>query len=204
MLHPSFTMLRRTCLLSISFCVAASACGGARVVRGSEDPSIDDAAFSTALDKRDLQKMLNENLGRLWKAPVVARWRTEQRPPVAVLPFRNETSEHIDSALDALISDVETELINSGQVRVVSLENQQSLMDEVRRQHNEGFDTAQVASWGRQLGVKYIVTGKVFTTTERAENAHRVQYYLFMQVLAVETSEVVFQQKASVTKAIVS
>ena len=183
----------------------ATACGGsAKVVRGAQDPSIDDAGFSTALDKRDLQKMLKENMQALWNAPVVERWQGEARPPVAVLPFRNETSEHVDSALQALISDVETELVNSGHVRVISLENQQKLLAEIRRQHGEGFDTTQVASWGRQLGVQYIVTGKVFTTAERAVNARRVQYYLFMQILNVETAEVVFQNKSSVTKALVT
>lgn len=191
-------------LIALVIPTAGLGCGGPKVVRGSQDPAIDDAAFGTGLDRRDLQKMLNENLEGLWNAPITARWRSEARPPVAVLGFRNETSEHIESALNALISDVETELINSGEVRVVSLENQQQLMGEIRRQHSEGFDKAQVANWGQQLGVRYIVTGKVFTTDERAANARRVQYYLFLQILDVETSEVLFQKSSTATKAIVS
>ncbi len=191
-------------LVALLWPAASLGCGGPKVVRGSQDPAIDDVAFGTGLDRRDLQKMLNENLDGLWKAPITQRWRSEARPPVAVLGFRNETSEHIESALNALISDVETELINSGEVRVVSLENQQQLMGEIRRQHSEGFDKAQVANWGQQLGVRYIVTGKVFTTDERAANARRVQYYLFLQILDVETSEVLFQKSSTATKAIVS
>jgi len=42
----------------------------------------------------------------------------------------------------------------------------------------------------------------VFSTDERATNARRVQYYLFIRVLSVETGEVLFQNQAGITKAI--
>ena len=183
--------------------VALSACAKPRAVRGAEEPGIDNPAFGTSLDRRDLQKMLNENLSVLWRSPVIQRWQAENRPTLSILAIRNETSEHIDSALQSLISDFETQLINSGHVRVISLENQPRLMEEIRKQHAGGFDPAQVARWGRQLGVRYVITGKVFGIDERAANARRVQYALFMQILDVETSEVLFQNKAIETKAIV-
>ena len=50
----------------------------------------------------------------------------------------------------------------------------------------------------------YLVTGKVFTTDERFEDERRVQYSLFMQVLDVETGEVLFQNKSTVTKALIN
>ncbi len=50
--------------------------------------------------------------------------------------------------------------------------------------------------------MKYIITGKVFTTDEKFEKERRVQYYLFMQVLEVETGQILFQNKAALTKAI--
>jgi uncharacterized protein (TIGR02722 family) len=185
-------------------------CGGSnpRVVRGSQSPGLDEAAYSTGLDKHDLQQLMHENFKALWSSPVVNRWRDEgragKRPSIAVLPIRNETSEHIDSSLNALISDVETELINSSIFRVVSMENQKMLMDEIRAQQSDGFDQSEVAKWGKQMGVKYIVTGKVFTADERAADSRRVQYFMFIQVLEVETSEILFQNKAALTKAIVS
>jgi hypothetical protein len=120
-----------------------------------------------------------------------------------VLPLQNETSEHIDSALNALISDIETQLINWGAVRVISMQNQQQMMEEIRRQYSDGFDQTKIAHWGKQIGARYFVTGKVYTTDERVGDQHRVQYYMFMQVLSVETGEILFQNKTSVTKAII-
>ncbi|QQR89998.1 MAG: penicillin-binding protein activator LpoB [Myxococcales bacterium] len=185
------------------------ACGGSpHVVRGSQSPGLDDAAYSTGLDRHDLQQLMHENFKALWSSPVVTRWQEEgragKRPTIAATPIRNETSEHIDSTLNALISDVETELVNSNLFRVVSLENQQDLLNEIRAQQSDGFDQAEAAAWGRQLGVRYIMTGKVFTTDERAAESRRVQYYMFMQVMSVETGEIMFQNKSELTKAIVS
>jgi penicillin-binding protein activator len=191
-------------------CVLVSLAGGVsacahhtRAVRGDDEPGLDYSAMSTGLDRRDLQKMLNENMEKLRTSPVVQRWMSENRPAVSVLPMKNETSEHIDSPLQALISDVESKLVEWGAVRVISLENQQDLLAEIRRQYSEGFDQSQIAHWGKQIGSRYFVTGKVYTTDERVGAQRRVQYYMFMQVIDVETGEILFQNKTAVTKAIV-
>ena len=182
----------------------STGCGKPRPVRGEEVEGLDEEAYSTGLDRHDLQKMLSENMNALQTSPTVARWQQENRPTIAVLPIRNETSEHIDSALQSLISDVETTLINGGHVRVISHESQAALMEEVKRQQAGGFDMAQVAKWGRQVGARYFVTGKIFNVDERRQNERRVQYSFFMQVLEAETGDILFQHRSSVTKALVN
>src|SRR5262245_9739286 len=179
-----------------------SACAP-KPVRGEEVAGLDDEAMSTGLDRRDLQKMLHDNMQVLQTSAVIQRWQGENRPTVAVLPIRNDTSEHIESALDTLISDVETILINGGHVTVISHENQGALIEEVKRQATGAFDQATVSRWGKQVGARYFVTGKTFANDERRDDERRVQYTLFMQVLNAETGEILFQNKASVTKALV-
>ena len=182
----------------------SAGCAGPKAMRGSDTPGLDYAAMGTGLDCGDLSQMMRENMTAMRSSRVYQIWNGEGRPPVTVLPIRNETTEHIDSALGALISEVETDLINNAPVRVISIESQKQLMEEIQRQqHSQGaFDPTQVASWGKQLGARYVVTGKVYTTDERTPNARRVQYYLFLRVVSVETSEVLFQNQAAVTKAI--
>jgi TolB-like protein len=189
----------------ISVLGSASACHhNPKAVRGSDTPGLDYAAMGTGLDRRDLSQMNRENLDAMKNSRVYQVWAGDNRPPVTVLPIRNETSEHIDSALGALISEIETELINTAPVRVISMESQKSFMEEIQRQQNSqgAFDPSQVASWGKQLGARYVITGRVYSTDERAPNAHRVQYYLFVRVISVETGEIMFQNQAAVTKAI--
>jgi uncharacterized protein (TIGR02722 family) len=183
--------------------LATSACSSPRAVRGEEVEGLDDEAMSTGLDRRDLQKMLKVNMDALQDSAAVARWQSEDRPTVAVLSMRNETSEHIDGALNALISDVETTLINAGHVRVISMEDQPELVAEVKRQQSGAFDQGQVSQWGKQVGARYFITGKVYTVDERQQGERRVQYFLFMRVLAAETGDILWQNKTSVTKAIV-
>lgn len=188
--------------LALSVLGLAAACGGPQAVRGSEVAGLDDEAMSTGLDQRDLQKLLRENLEAMQSAAVIQRWEGEDRPAVAVMPLRNETSEHIDSALDSLISDIETDLVNAGHVRVISLESQPGLIEQVHQQYTGAYDPAQAVEFGRQVQARYIVTGKVFSLDERQQDERRVQYSLFLQVLDVQTGDILFQNKTTVTKAL--
>jgi penicillin-binding protein activator len=188
---------------SVCMLVGLVGCGGPKAVRGDEVAGLDDQAMSTGLDRRDLQKMLHENMQALQTSAVVKTWEAENKPAVAVIPLRNETSEHIDSSIDALLADIETTLVNAGHVRVISMEQQPALVEEIKRQYSGAFDPSQIAGWGKQVGARYVVTGRVYSNDERQSGERRVQYFMFIQVLNVETGEILFQHKTAVTKAII-
>jgi uncharacterized protein (TIGR02722 family) len=188
---------------SVCMLVGLVGCGGPKAVRGDEVAGLDDQAMSTGLDRRDLQKMLHENMQALQTSAVVKAWEGENKPAVAVIPLRNETSEHIDSSIDALLADIETTLVNAGHVRVISMEQQPALVEEIKRQYSGAFDQSQIAGWGKQVGARYVVTGRVYSNDERQSGERRVQYFMFIQVLNVETGEILFQHKTAVTKAII-
>ena len=176
-------------------------CGGKEAVRGSQDPSIDAPAMSTGLDKDDIQRMLSECLNKLRAAPIMNDWRaTSPRPIVAVFPFVNTTTEHVDSQLEAALSETESWLVDAQVVDVISRERQAQMIAEVEGQKGSAFDQRKAATYGKQLGAKYFITGKAQAADERTEDARRVQYFLFMQVIDVETSAIKWQHKAYVTK----
>jgi PBP1b-binding outer membrane lipoprotein LpoB len=178
----------------------ATGCGK-EYVRGSQDPSIDNAAMSTGIDKDDIQRMLSENLNTLRTAPIMEIWRAGRgQDTVAIFPFQNETTEHIEPQLSAILSEAETYLVENCPVTVVSRERQNQMIAEVEGQQHPVFNPAHVAQYGRQLGCKYFITGKVAASDERTEDARRVQYFFFMQVIEVETSAIRWQHKAYVTK----
>jgi hypothetical protein len=180
-----------------------AACGPT-YVRGNQVEGLDDHAMSTGIDKRDIEQLLHENLKSLMASPVARGWAQDgSRPTLAIYPLANETSEHIDSQLQALLSDIETFMVNSGLVTVVSVERQQQMIAELEKQHGGGFDPRHIAEYNKQLGAKYYITGKVFTSDERAEDERRVQYFMFMQVIDVATSAVIWQNKAAFTKALI-
>ncbi len=177
---------------------------GPTYVRGSEAPGLDDAAMSTGLDKRDLEQLFDENYKAFTESGVYQAWKGETAPPViSLFPIKNETSEHVREQLDALLSKMETQIINSGVATVVSRDRQNEMIAEVQRQQGGAFDETQSAEVGRQLGAKYFLTGKVYDSAERTGEERRVQYFLFMKVIEIETSVVRWQNEANLTKGLV-
>jgi PBP1b-binding outer membrane lipoprotein LpoB len=187
---------------SLAFALAALGCGK-EYVRGSQDPSVDNAAMSTGLDKDDIQRMLSENLNNLRNAPIMDLWRQHRaQDTVSIFPFQNETSEHIDSQLAVILSESETWMVDAQVATMISRERQNQMIAEVEGHRNAVFNPAHIAEYGKQLGVKYFITGKVGASDERTEDARRVQYFFYMQVIEVETSAIKWQHKAYVTKAV--
>jgi penicillin-binding protein activator len=184
--------------------VAVFALGcGKEVVRGANDPSVDAHALSTSLDKEDIQRSLRDTLNKLRASPIMNEWRTTNpQPIVAVFPFQNTTSEHIESALDTILSEAETWLLEAGTVRVINRQRQAEFIRDVEGQQHPVFNPQHAAKYGKQMGAKYYITGKVSGNDERNEDMRRVQYFLYMQVIDVETSEIRFQGKSEITKAV--
>ena len=183
-------------------------CGGPAYVRGSDNPELDEYAMSTGLDKKDLQKLFSANVASLLKSGAMRRWKdaaaSGKEPTVAIFPIKNETSEHVDSQLQSLLSDFETELVNSGYVTVISYERQRTLVWELKVQQSAAFDPEKAAQLGKQLGAQYFVTGKVYDSAEKSGSERRVQYFLFMQAIDVETGAVRWQNKAELTKGLIN
>jgi uncharacterized protein (TIGR02722 family) len=192
-------------LAALALAPAVSACASHEYVRGSDEPGIDQPAMSTGLDKDDIERTLQTLLNQMREAPVMTEWRMKagqnDRQIVAIAPFINDTSEHIEPQLSSMLSETETWLVNSGVVRVVSQERQADMIRQIEGQQHPVFDARHIPQYGKQLGVKFYVTGKIGASDERTEEARRVQYFIFMQVIDTETSEIRWQQKAYVTKA---
>jgi PBP1b-binding outer membrane lipoprotein LpoB len=200
---PSFVP---ACAALAGLAIVTAGCATREYVRGSQEPGIDAPAMSTSLDKDDIQHTLQKLLNQMRDAPVMVEWRTRagqgDRQTVAIAPFMNETTEHIDSQLDSMLSETETWLVNSGVARVINHDRQLDMIREVEGAQHPVFDPRHIPQYGKQLGVKYFITGKVGAADERTLDARRVQYFIYMQIVETETSEIRWQQKAYVTKAV--
>ena len=204
-MKPSFPSL--ACAAPLAFVTAMvllPGCANREYVRGTDDPSVDRAAMSTSLDKDDIERALQKLLNQMRVAPIMTEWTTKagqgNKETVAISPFINETSEHIDPQLDTMLSETETWLIGSDVTHVISAERQADIIRQVEGEQHPAFDPRHIPQYGKQLGVHYYITGKVGANDERTDDARRVQYFFFMQVIEVETSAIRWQHKAYVTK----
>ncbi len=172
---------------------------------GTSNVRLDEAALSTGLDRKDLDYLVDQNLAAFfeslfWKNKILTN--TGDEPLFTIFPIKNDTSEHLEDQMHTLLSSIETSLVNSGVVGVISRERQQEMIQEVWKQDGEDFDMASAASLGKQLGAKYYVTGKLGAVDERLKKVRRLQYTLFLQVIEVETSRVRFQFESVRSKAL--
>lgn len=179
-------------------------CAKPQYVRDTEKPDIDEYTMSLRFDRKDLDRLYNDNIDKLLSSRISKKWErdaaTGKAPVVAVFPMRNETSEHIDGQLEALLSKFETDLVNKSAADVLSHKDQPDLIAEIKRQQADAYDPQRLAGYGKQLGAQYFVTGKVYDSAERVEDERREQYYMFVQVIDVETGAIKFQNESKITK----
>lgn len=183
------------------------ACGSPKYVRDTEEPRLDEYTMSLSFDRKDLERLYDENIKKMLSSSVAQSWERQARsgvaPVVAIFPMRNETSEHLGTQLDSLLSKFETDLVNKSSASVVSHENQPDLIAEIKRQQSDAYDPQRLAHFGRQLGAQFFVTGKVYDVADRQRKERRVQYFMFVQVIEVETGEIRWQNESSLTKGLI-
>src|SRR5258708_10544870 len=139
------TMKNALLFFAVGFFTLSFACSSKDYVRGSQEPGIDAPAMGTGLDKQDIQQMLKENLNNLRTSPVMDTWRSGGgKTVVAVFPFSNETTEHIESQLQAILSEAETWLVESNTGTVVARDRQNQIIAEIEGTRNPVFNPAHV------------------------------------------------------------
>ena len=121
---------------------------------------------------------------------------------IAILGIENDTSEHIGSALRNLIELVETHLVNDRVFQVVSNDTivADAIAQERIRDLGESVDPETVAMLGKEFGIHYFVHGRVGETAEKTRDTRRIQYFLFLKVTEVATTQRVFQLQIPITK----
>jgi PBP1b-binding outer membrane lipoprotein LpoB len=187
-------------LLSGAACAPRAIRGGP----GTDNPVMDEAAMSVLLDRADIEYLVGENLGPLYQSRFWAEdvEGAPGQPLVAIWPIQNATTQHIDDQMLTVLSSIETNLVNSGAVRVVDRSRQEALAREIGIQQSDIYDPASARRLGRQLGAQYFVTGKVTSVEEKIDRARRVQYTLFVQVVEIETGLIEFQHESARSKAL--
>jgi PBP1b-binding outer membrane lipoprotein LpoB len=192
--------------IALAFVFASAGCApkASRGGAGTAHPEMDQAALGVGLDREDINYLVSENLGSLEASGFWTRRVAPANPPpiVAIWPIENRTTQHLEDQLLTILSSIETTLVNSGEVHVVARNEQESLIDEIRRQGSAMFDPSTTQRVGRQLGAQYFVTGRITSVDEKLSNVRRLQYSLFLQVLEIETGLVTWQNEVTRSKSL--
>ena len=179
------------CFLSVFFLGTCSS--NPQVTRVSPETQIDLSGYWNDTDVRMVcESLINDCLISPRVADYVRQYtaRTGRLPSVVVGSFRNESSEHIDTAIISTI--MESTIINSGRLEFVSGGD---IRDEVRSERQDQQIHASeetAAALGRETGATFLMTGTVRSMVDRAGNTSVRSYFVNAQLTNIETNTILW------------
>lgn len=157
---------------------------------------IDDKWSQT--DTQELMKtMLTSALGRPWLANF-KKGHGGQKPVVIVQDVQNRTDEHIDTV--ALTEFMETELINSGEVRFLEKARRDQILEELDFQDSGVVAESSKKKKGNMAGADFLLVGAISSQTHANGNLKNTYYQVQMKLVNIETSEITWAEKKEISK----
>ena len=127
------------------------------------------------------------------------RARGGKTPVVVVARFRNESSEHIDTAV--ISATMETAIFNSGKLDFVAGGTTREDIRAERREQQGNASEETTAAFGREIGADFIMTGTVRTIVDREENRSVRSYFVTAELTEIQTNVRIWMgQNNEVTK----
>ncbi len=159
------------------------------VQRTAADTQID---LSGRWNDTDARLVAEEMISDVTVRPWLSRFNQSagREPVVIVGDVRNLSSEHIDTT--PFIRDMERELINSGLVRFVAGE---SAREQIRRERLDQQTQAReetMARLGAETGADFMLQGSISSTTDAIDGLRAVAYQVNMELISIETNEIVW------------
>jgi len=171
------------------FLVALSSCSsGPKVQRLDANTQVDLSGFWNDSDVRIVSRaLISDALG----SPRVEQTIRELgREPTAIVGrFRNDSSEHIDTAI--ITNIMEQEIFNSGRMNFVAGGNTR---DELRAEREDQLAGGYVsdetlAGIGNEVGADFMLTGSIRTVVDRAGNRTLRTYFVTAELTNIRTGQ---------------
>ena len=113
--------------------------------------------------------------------------RGGRTPVVLIGSFRNESSEHIDTAI--ITSIMETTIFNSGRLNFVAGGGTRDELRAERQDQQTHASEHTAAGLGHETGADFLLTGTVRTIIDRAGNETIRTYFVSAEMSNIETND---------------
>lgn len=144
------------------------------------------------------EEMVNDVLSRAWLDEFVSS--NDDQPVVVVGDVRNRSSEQIDTS--TFIESIERELINSGEIRFVA---GGAVREEIRKERMDQQSQATpetLSRLGAETGADFMLRGQITSTTDAIEGERIVAYQTNLELINIETNEIVWIGEKEIRKRI--
>jgi len=163
-----------------------SSCASTRVKRVDSEKQIDLSGYWNDTDVRIVCESLIKDCLSSSRVDQEIRARGGRIPTVIVGRFRNESDEHIDTAI--ISSIMETVIFNSGRLDFVAGGETREDVRAERQDQQSNASEATAAALGNETGADFILTGSVRTIVDRAENQTVRTYFVTAELTNIETN----------------
>jgi uncharacterized protein (TIGR02722 family) len=176
-------------MLGLALGLALSACtttsGGPRVRRVDADTQIDLSGYWNDTDVRIVCDSLIQNC---LNSPRVSQAiaATGRLPVILVGSFRNESDEHIDTAI--ISQTMEIAIFNSGRADFVAGGNTRSELRTERQDQQGNASESTASALGNETGADFLLTGSVRTIVDRAGGTSTRTYFVSAELTSIETN----------------
>ena len=161
----------------------SSGCGGYAIEQREPEPR------SAELEERDLKSMFERASASLQESGLARLWEAYQRQgkqlKIGLLSLDNQTKSPVDALAHTLLVELGDELKPLG-VSALNRVGSPELAQQLRAPESQAIDKQKVAELGAELGVEYLITGKLYTVIDPSDSASTPHHYLFLQVIDVK------------------
>ncbi len=191
------TQNRGLLLLISLFCVIGmSACGPKAFVKGKYDDPEKENLLNDQWSETDMQNAVKAMVDSLVAHHSIAK---AANPPILMVTnLQNKTSEHIDT--QSIMDMVRVELTNSGKVAFIDKEARQDIADEYNYQDSGMVNGATKKGPGGQIGVDFIVNGRLDSIVQEVGKDKTVYYKMTLNMTNLKTGVITWTGQKQMRK----
>lgn len=198
-LNPSVSLRSALAVVIISAMLAIASGCGKKVTRVDSNEVTDLSGKWNDTDSRLVSgEMIDDVLSRPW----ISNFNREKGkvPVIIVGAVRNLSHEHINTR--TFISDLERELINSGEVQFVASAGERTEIREERRDQDLNASEATRKSMGQESGADFMLKGTVNTIVDTARGDQARFYQVDLMLIDLESNRKVWIGQKKIKKTV--
>jgi len=179
--------MKRTALLLLSVFLLLAACGTTKVTRVDPNTQADLSGYWNDTDVRIVCESLINDCLSSQRVSQAIKAMGKKTPVVIVGSFRNESSEHIDTAI--ITSIMETAIFNSGKLDFVAGGAARDALRAERQEQQGNASEKTTAALAKETGADFMLLGTVRTIIDRADNKSVRTYFVNAELTSIETNQ---------------
>lgn len=165
-------------------------CGGREVTRTDPDTVTDLSGYWNETDAHMVaDSMIAQCLDGRWLlefASVGSRGDRPAKPVIVVGGIYNESSEHINTNI--FMNAIEQAFLESGEIQIAAGGASRGEVRSEREDQTIFSSPETAASFGREIGADYVMTGSVGSIVDEEGDTRSIYYQISLELIDVETA----------------